>query len=808
MEKFVDDVIEHKEDDIEKIQTKPNMYISYSGRRGSKQLAYENINNGIDECINPNSPGDEIDIVIDETENSISVTDNGRGIQFEKMELVCTKLQAGSKFTREGSGGSAGENGVGMTAMNALSDWFEIISYRYGERAKVRFELGKLVQPLTVKKVSGDKHGTTVAFRPSSMFLGEDCAIDSDELLAWTEKIICLVPPEIKVNFNVIKKGKESTIQKKFRNKNGLYDYCKKLAKKPLIDPIHFMRTMKMMERVNTITPSNLDDAMKSPNSTFKDVERFIGLEVAFTFNSGSVDMVADSFCNFINTVENGVHVDAVKTGILQYLTKQTKDMMSEKEAKNIDITFGDAAQGLVLTVYLSTNMQPQFASQTKEKLTNNDFFKPLRDMSYRALDEYFKKNTKELKKLTDMIKTNAKARIEANKVRNSVIKGETTSLDEHKLKNFAPANNKGRNEYRELFLIEGDSAMGSARQGRFDNDTQALFALKGVPLNSFSLKLDKVLLNDEFRGLTKVLGCNIGERFDITKLKYKKIIIMTDADIDGNRITSLICAFFLVHMPEIVKQGYLYKAVTPLYKIKDNKKPFILNKQEYIEVFEERVRKNIRLINPETKVVFKEKDMKEFLLNNREYLEELDRVANHFAVHPMIVEFLAIHMDDSDFLKKLRKKFPELKVDEDNVLSGIYEGRYQNIILDKIFNKRVNTLKTLIREVNQNKAYYILHEVRGKEFEDRGLMSIGELLTLCEKFQPEIEMRYKGLGELDPAKLRETTLDPNNRILIKLTLEDLEAELTKFRILHGDDSEERKKLMAHFKINREDLDN
>ena len=805
MKKFIDDNIDHKESDIEKIQTKPNMYISYLGRRGALHLGKEDINNMIDECINPNSPGNEIDIYLDETENSLSVGDNGRGLPYEKMRLVCEKLQAGSKFRREGSGGSAGENGVGMTAINALSDWFEIISYRYGEKATVRYEKGKLVQDVTIKKVNGDKHGTIVAFKPSPLYMGDDCDIVSDDLYNWLEKISYLLPTDIKINLNIKKKGKESSIQKKFKNKNGLYDYCKKLAKKPIVDPIHFMKSMKVKELVRM---SELDKNGKEVRAD-KEIDRFIGLEVAFTVNSGGVEMVADSFCNFVNTVENGVHVDAVKTGIQQYLSKQTKDALSEREAKTIDVTFSDVSQGLVLTVFLSTDMQPQFASQTKEKMTSNDFFKPVRDMTHRGLDEFFRKHPKELKKLTDYIKTNAKARIEANKVRNSVIRGESSSLDEHKMKNFTPANNKRKYEYREIYLIEGDSAKGSASQGRFDNDTQALFAFKGVPLNAFKLALNKVLDNAEFRGLVTVLKCNIGERFDITKLWYNKIIIMTDADVDGFRIFSLICAFFLWHLPEIVEAGLLYKAVTPLYKIKDKQKPFVLNKLEYIEVFEKRVSTNLRLIDAENGKVFNNEYMKNFLLNNREYLEELNRVSNHFAVHPTIIEFITIHIEEKDFVKKLKKKFPEINIDSDNVLSGIYEGKYQILILDKIFAKRAMNLRKLIMEVNDGVGYYRVHEIYAKgNFEDRGIMSIGQFLALCQKFQPEIEARYKGLGELQPTELKDNTLDPNNRVLIQLTISDLQRELERFNILHGDNDELRKEMMAHFKINREDLDN
>lgn len=287
--KFIDDKIEHIEDDIKKVQTKPGMYISYIGSRGALHLVKELINNAIDECINKNSPGDTIDVFFDESENTITVTDNGRGIPFESMLVVCTKLQSGSKFTREGTGGmSAGENGVGLTAANALSSLFEIISFRYGEKSKVSFNEGILNGTQTITKTKNtDKHGTTFVLKPSVHYMGEDCNIVTEDLITWIEKIVYLLPTELKLNLSIKKKGKESLVNKKYSNKYGLYDLCKKLCPKPLVDPIHFMKTTTMREKIHD-----------------KVIDRFIGLEAAFTYNSSSVEFEAESFCNFVNTVD------------------------------------------------------------------------------------------------------------------------------------------------------------------------------------------------------------------------------------------------------------------------------------------------------------------------------------------------------------------------------------------------------------------------------------------------------------------------------------------------------------------------
>ena len=439
--------------------------------------------------------------------------------------------------------------------------------------------------------------------------------------------------------------------------------------------------------------------------------------------------------------------------------------------------------------------------------MTASELFKPLKDLTYNALREYFNSNSKELKKYIDKIKLNAKARHESNKVRNSVIKGSSNNFEEHFLMdNFDPANNQGKNDYTELILIEGRSAKGSASTGRFDRSCQAVFSLRGVPLNSFTTTLDKVLLNQEFNTLIKILGCNIGSKFDINKLKYNKIIIMADSDSDGFNITSLVCAFFIKHMPEIVKQGYLYKAVAPLYKIKSKYKKFILNKREYIEVFEKQVEQAMRISDINTKKLFTVKEMEDFLFVNRDYLEDLHRSANRLSIHPILLEYIVIHLNDKNFKKEFEKKYPELSIDENNVMSGIYEGRYQLLLMDSIFYKRIKNIQKYI-EMNKN-MYIDVHEKVGKDTNYIGRMSIGEFMTLAQKYQPEIQFRYKGLGELKPEELRDTTLDPNNRILIRLTTDDIERDLKGFDVLHGNKSDERKLLMKHFKISREDLDN
>lgn len=349
-------------------------------------------------------------------------------------------------------------------------------------------------------------------------------------------------------------------------------------------------------------------------------------------------------------------------------------------------------------------------------------------------------------------------------------------------------------------------SARGNASSGRFDRDTQAVYSIRGVPLNAYGMKLDNVLKNVEMSTLVELLGCNIGARFNINKLKYNRIIIMADSDSDGFNITSLLCAFFMCHMPELVKQGYIYKAVSPLYELK-NKRRFVLNKQEYAEVFEKEIRKNI-IIYDMDKNKITDKGLQTILMDCRDYVDELERVSKRVSIDMNILEYFIIHRHDKTFMKDFHKKFPEINIDDQGVMSGIYQGKYQILIMDKTFEKRIAALDEFVNGLYKGRMYYYVQERNGNNTIDLGKMSIGQFMMMVNKFQPVIKTRYKGLGELDAADLRETSMDPNNRILIQLTSENIEKELEVFDVLHGDDSDARKLMMNHFKIKREDLDN
>lgn len=793
---FEDDKHDHKESDIEKIQTSTHMYNGYTGKAGSLQLAREIINNGIDELTNPKSIGNNIDIFLDTITNTLTVADDGRGTPFEYTERLCTKLQAGSKLTREGSAGAgAGQNGAGLTNTNALSSVFEITSRRLGQKQVLKFEKGIKISD-EIKKAKGDDHGLTVTFTPNPFFMtshDEDCSIDHEQLMDWLEMISYLIPESLTIKLQV-RLSTEKMINKKYVNKEGQLGLIKKLINKPLVDPIIVS-----------------DIYHYSEISRGEEYERYIGLEAAIGFSSSSNELTTQSFCNYINNIDGGTHIDAVLRATTRFFTKALNDKLSDRDKAKFSIVNSDIQRGMYISINVGTNAQPEFSGQVKEKATSKMFTKVFYDMGMvnRGLINYFKANPKALDKIFDLAKANAKARIAATEEKSAIIKkSKINNLELLKNKRFRRSNVNSIKQYSEILVVEGDSAGGGISSEGYG--FQAALYLRGVPSNAFKHSVTKVVNNDEFRTFIEAGGANVGERFELEKFFYDKVIIMSDGDSDGNAIFSSFCAFLLLYFRPLVEAGRVYRVLPPLYKIDDKASPFILNKTEYFKVFLRRIGDNIKVM-VDGKLV-SPKDFLELLERNRDYLEELTRISKYFGAHMDLVEFITIHMNDKDFGKKLNKKFPEINLVNDKEIEGVYEGRYQYIKMSKRFKKYIEGLLDILMQKGNTSAYFEVHKrTSGDQYTNLGIMTMGQLMKICEQYKPEILDRYKGLGELKAEELRETTLDPNNRILIRLTVEDIEKTMEQMSVLHGDDTQsraKRKELIGGYKIRRDELDN
>lgn len=520
MAKYQDDVYDHLKSDIDKIRVRFRQYISYSNEQGAKSVVDEIIYNALDECKNPRSPGDNIHIVMDDRDGFITVTDNGRGIPTNLLEELFTSLNMGSNINTSNKSDLKveilGQNGTGTLAICGLAEHVEITSYRGGTEnisKTLIFEEGKKIHE-EEHKCDKNKHGLCIKYKPSKV-MGKNTKIVWDPVHKGLLDLQYL-------NHNRIK------IDSIHYDKNG--DYREEKYKILNFDDI------LLRNDPESITSSRILINIKDDNilEEFEDmsVKRFLDMDITFAYVN-KLNPYIDSFSNSNNTVDNGDHLDGALEAICRYFQSATKNMLSEKEKESLDIKWDDVKTGLSIVVSLRTDYERLYTGQTKHKVVNGDIRKIITNLAIEALTTYFSKNSSQLKELCMIVKMNAKVRREGDKVRTAVIKNTMTNWSSYKMKNYDPCTRKGIKEYKEIFIIEGDSSKGSLKNARFP-EFQALLAIRGVSLNAYKVSIDQIFGpkgNKEFTDLVTILGCNVGPKFDLSKLQFNKIIIASDAD-------------------------------------------------------------------------------------------------------------------------------------------------------------------------------------------------------------------------------------------------------------------------------------
>lgn len=443
MEKFVDDIFDKLQSDIEKIRVRHRQYISYSNEAGAKSVVDEILDNAFDECRNPRSPGNTVHIRFEESTGFITVSDNGRGIPTNILEEVYTTLNMGSNINTSNKAGLKaeilGQNGTGTLAICGLAERVEITSYRGGTENVYKtliFEEGQKISEDT-GKCSNKEHGMTVRFKPSKV-MGKNTRIVWSDIANELQNFQYLNKKKIKIDSTYVDtKGKETYTEYKIAPFENILDRNEKdkfLSNKICI----------------TIDDQNVIEELDGEN-----VKRYISMDIAFAYTS-LLNPYIDSFSNGNNTVDNGDHLDGALESICRFFQNTTKNMLSEKEKQSLDIKWDDVKSGLTLAVALRTNFERLYTGQTKHKVVSSDIKRIIINLTTDALAKYFEKNTSQLKELCGIVKMNAKARREGDKVRNAVVKGSLTNWSSYKMKNYDPCANRGK-AYKELFIIEGD---------------------------------------------------------------------------------------------------------------------------------------------------------------------------------------------------------------------------------------------------------------------------------------------------------------------------------------------------------------
>lgn len=519
-QKYVDDTFDKLDSDIDKIRQRHRQYISYSNEMGAFSVVSEILFNALDECKTPRSPADKILVYFDERTGFIEVVDNGRGIPTNILEEVYTSLNMGSNINTANKAGmkieTLGQNGTGTLAICGLAEHVEITSYRGGTEnvfKKLIFEEGVKIHEED-GKCSSDKHGMTIKFKPSKV-MGKNTRIIWEPVRKELENQQFLNKKKITIkSFYIDKDGNETQETYKV---SPFIDILNRNNKEDINGP-------KIML---TIDDDNIIEELDGER-----VKRFLSMDVAFVFTN-SLNPYIDSFSNSNNTVDNGDHLDGTLEALCRFFQKSTKNMMSEKERNNLDIKWDDVRQGLSVVVALRTNYERLYTGQTKHKIVSPEIKNIILTLLSDALEKYFIKNPNQLKELCGIVKMNAKARREGDKVRTAVVKGSLTNWSSYKMKNYDPCTRRGLREYKELYICEGDSAAGSLKQSR-NPEFQAIFAIRGVSANVFKKSLDQLVGpngNKEFNDIITVMGCNVGNKFDLSKLQFNKIIVASDAD-------------------------------------------------------------------------------------------------------------------------------------------------------------------------------------------------------------------------------------------------------------------------------------
>lgn len=512
----------YADDDIKKIQLKPNMYIQKFGSYGTFHLAKECVQNSYDETEDKDSNGSKIYISYDRKTDKLHVEDDGRGIPEDdySIEIVCTGIQSGSKFFRE-NGSSSGEFGVGLTVVNALSSYFKLATYRNTYVHIIEFKDGeKINDEKRAIKSSEPKHGTVTEFIVNPIYMGKNSNLPFDILLDWIDKMSYQIKGKTKVTvdeFDGIKKV--NTYKYKAKPFSDIIKSFVPDIKKVIYDPVSLSADSFITEMISGVNPS----------SKKKKVKKDIHLDVVFTHDDHP-ECDYDSYCNYTRTEEGGVHVESVEEVVCRFIQAKTKENMTENEKNKWDITWADIRSGLKMVINLSTSAQVQFMGNAKNKIQNVELKPILKEMVSDQLTKYFEENPGKLTTICKLVKLNARARIESQKVKAATKVERMDRFNEYDIPNYTSCNNTG-NKYKELVLVEGEkSAAGSIRDGRNPN-TQAIFGFRGVTKNPFKCSFSEIMQNKEWKNFVRILRTGIGSEFNIDKLYFDKIILMSDAD-------------------------------------------------------------------------------------------------------------------------------------------------------------------------------------------------------------------------------------------------------------------------------------
>ena len=782
---------------LEAVRKRPGMYIGDTGVRGLHHLVYEIVDNSVDEALAGHAS--KIQVFI-HSDNSISVEDDGRGIPtgmhesgISAVELVLTKLHAGGKFNEEGGAYkiSGGLHGVGASVVNALSESLKVEVKQNGKIFTQSFKRGD-PQTKLLEIGTTDKKGTKVTFKPDTeMFSVLEY---NAETLAARFRELAFLNKGLRIQLTD-ERGEAPAMQE-FYAEGGIIQF------------VEFLNS----------TRQTLHDVI-AVNHEINGVV----VDVALQWNDSYVETVP-SYVNNIHTIEGGTHVSGFRTALTRVINKFIVETGLNKNFKE-SLQGEDIREGLAAIVSVKVP-EPQFEGQTKGKLGNGEVEGYVSQALTEKLTKYFELNPSVAKKVIQKSIDSAVARIAARKARE--LTRRKTALDTGGLPGKMADCQERDPALCELYLVEGDSAGGSAKQGR-SRKNQAILPLKGKILNVEKARFDRMLSSDEIRVLISAIGAGIGkEDFNPDKVRYHKIIIMTDADVDGSHIRTLILTFFFRQMPAIIERGYLYIAQPPLYRAKKgNKEQYLKNEQDLFEyLLQTGIDSTVITIAGKE---YRGDELMSVLRANSKYLKSIERHSRRS--NPEVLRLLISNGIKADVIRDemklngvkelLTEKLGALGYTAENTITKEPDGSFSLKIRTRLegTSKVTQIGATLLQSMEYEEMLTNYNASEG--IHDKNiLLKIGEsavktfssMAQVLEAVQEHSRagmniQRYKGLGEMNPEQLWETTMDPERRTLLQVSVEDAVQADQVFSLLMGDEVEPRRNFIDTNALKVKNLD-
>ncbi len=810
---------------LQAVRERPGMYIGDTAQGGLHQLVYEVVDNSIDEAMAGHCS--EIIITLNKDE-SVTIEDNGRGIPIEKhnqesvkrkkevsaLEVVLTVLHAGGKFDKSTYKVSGGLHGVGVSCVNALSEKMVAKVYRNGKIHEMEFSRGRVTKSLTVM---GDtkKNGTKITFWPDPKIFPE-IKFDYDVLLKRLRELAFLNKG---INIIFIDEVDEEREDVRFNYEGGVVSFVSHLNKNkgPLFpNPIYFQAVR---------------EGIDGP----------VEIEVAMQWNSDFNETIA-SYVNNISTRQGGTHLTGFSTALTRVLNNYAKTSYHSAKGKEVSLTGDDMREGLTAVISVKVP-NPQFEGQTKQKLGNSDVASIMQQVVGEELSTFLSENPAVAKMIVEKALLAAQARVAAKKARDLTLR--KSALDSLRLPGKLADCQESNPEACELYIVEGDSAGGSAKMGR-DRKFQAILPIRGKILNVEKARLAKILKNTEVGAMVSALGSGIGkENFNLEKLRYHKVIIMTDADVDGSHIRTLLLTFFYRHMPALVESGYIYIARPPLYRVKRKKSIVYIHSEKEMDNH----LLSLGLSDAVIKFSSKDKilDVKEakkllqaiILIENLIYSVERKGIPfkdfldcrNEDGVYPKYQVKIGDEMRfiySEEELVSLKKENEQIQrekheetiasIPEEELTEEIKKFHPKSLPITEVFDEQEFVkLQEKLAEFNLPLERYLTADGELFEIELEGnkeekvvmvytLKEMIHFLRLHGREGIEIQ-RYKGLGEMNADQLWETTMDPATRTLVKVTLPDAIAADYMFSMLMGEEVAPRREFIEQHALSVKNLD-